>query len=164
MQKRGQTEMSFGMIFSIILIVIFLGFAFYGIKTFLSFQNNAKAVAFYEDLQADVNNVWESSQSSETQEYAIPSNAESVCFVDFESDAEGSDSLIYSELRMADYGTENLVFYPVKFTGFESKEIDHLDIGETTNEDNPLCITTNNGKVTFRLKKGPGEALVTVSR
>ena len=163
-QTRGQFHLSYGMIFSIILIVVFLAFAFYAIKTFLAFQDSAKAGRFFDQVQEDIDRVWKSSQSSEQQEYVVPSYADFVCFIDFISDAKGADSAFYSELKRADYGSENLVFYPVKFTGFESKEIGHIDIAETTSEENPLCIKTSDGRVALILKKDFGEALVTISK
>ena len=163
-KKTGQMELSFGMIFSIILIVVFLVFAFYAIKTFLVFQDNAKAGRFYDQIQGDIDRVWKSSQSSEQQEYVVPSSADFVCFTDFSSDAKGGDNAFYSDLERTNYNSENLAFYPVKFTGFESKEINHMNIGKTTDENNPLCIKTSNGKVVLMLKKDFGEALVTVSK
>jgi len=162
--KRGQMQLSFGMIFSIILIVVFLGFAFYAIKTFLAFQDSAKAGKFFDEIQGDIDRVWKSSRSSEQQEYVVPSGADFVCFVDFSSDAKGENSIFYSELERADYGSENLVFYPVEFTGFESKEISHINIEETTAEENPLCIKTSNSRVALVLKKDFGEALVTIGK
>lgn len=161
--KRAQMEMSFGMIFSIILIVVFLGFAFYAIKTFLAFQDNAKAGKFYDGFQADVTTIWNYQGSSE-REYLVPSSADFVCFIDFSSSEKGVDSAFYSELKRADYGSENLAFYPVKFTGFESANIEHLNIEKTTENENPLCIKTSNGKVILTLKKDFGEALVTISK
>ena len=140
-------------------------FAFYAIKAFLKFQNDAKAGRFYDDLQFDVGRVWRSSQSSEQQEYAVPSYADFVCFVDFSSGARGENSGFYSELKRADYGSENFVFYPVtEFRGFESREIINIDIGETTSGQNPLCIKAVNGKVSFTLRKNFGEALVTIEK
>lgn len=162
--KRGQMQLPFGMIFSIILIVVFLGFAFYAIKTFLAFQDSAKAGKFFDDLQSDIDRIWKSSRSSEQQEYVIQSGAGFVCFIDFSSDAKGGNSIFYPELGRADYGGENLVFYPVKFNGFESKEINHINIEQTTDKENPLCIKTKNGKVSLFLKKDFGEALVTISK
>jgi len=162
-QSRGQMQLSFEMIFSIILIVVFLGFAFYAIKTFLAFQDSAKAGKFFDEVQSDIDRVWRSSQSSEQQEYIVPSNADFVCFVDFSSDAKGGYSSFYFELEGAD-GDENLVFYPVEFTDFGSKGINHIDIEKTTNEENPLCIKTSNSKAALTLKKDFGEALVTIDK
>ncbi len=165
MKKRGQMEISFGMIFSIILIIVFLAFAFYGIKTFLAFQDNAKAGKFFDQMQGDIDRIWrEGFQSSEQQEYVVPSSANFVCFVDFSSSEKGVNSVFYTDLKRAYSGKENLVFYPVKITGFESKEINNIDIVKTTSGDNPLCIKTSNGKVILTLKKDIGEALVTIAK
>ncbi len=162
--KKGQMQLPFGMIFSIILVVVFIIFAFYAIKTFLAFQDSAKAGRFFDQIQGDIDRVWRGSGSSEQQEYVVQSGADFVCFIDFSSDAKGENSIFYSELKRTDYGSENLAFYPVKFTGFESKEINHINLEETTAEENPFCIETGNGRVSLVLKKDFGEALVTVER
>lgn len=162
-KKSGQMEISFGMIFSIILIIIFLVFAFYAIRAFLNFQNDAKAGRFYDRIQEDINTIWRN-QGAEQQDYVVPSYVDFVCFVDFSSNSVGENSDFYSELKKAYSGSENLAFYPVKFTGFESKNIDHIDTVETTSGNNPLCIKSNNGKVSLTLKKDFGEALVTIER
>ena len=47
-------KLSFGMIFSIILIIAFLALAFYGIKTMLDTQNEIKLKQFYDNLEADI--------------------------------------------------------------------------------------------------------------
>jgi hypothetical protein len=167
MKKRGQIELSFGMIFSIILIIVFLVFAFYAIKTFLGFSDKAKAGKFFTDVQSDIDRIWRNSAfSSEQREYIVQSNADFVCIIDFSSDARGENSLFYTELRRTNYGSENLAFYPVKLlgTGFESEELKHIDISKITSEENPLCIKTRSGKVTFILKKDFGEALVIINK
>lgn len=163
-KPKAQMQLSFGMIFSIILIIVFLGFAFYAIKAFLGFQNDAKAGRFFDSLQSDIDRVWKSSLSSEQQDYVVPSYAEYGCFVDFSSGAKGPQSTFYTELKKISSDAENLAFYPVKFTGFESTELNHIDLIETTKNENPLCIKTSNGKVSLTLKKDFGEALVTVER
>ena len=165
-QNRGQMQMSFGMIFSIILIVVFLGFAFYAIKTFLDYKNNAIALKFYDGLQDDIDRIWrESTWSSEQWKHIVPSGVDYVCFVDFSSDAGGENSNLYSELQWEDYdGSKNVVFYPVKSADSWSKGISHMDIEKTTAEDNPLCIKTSSGKVGLTLKKDIDEMLVTITK
>ena len=141
-----------------------MAFAFYAIRAFLGFQNDAKAGRFFDSLQADIDRVWKSSFSSEQQDYVVPSYANSVCFVDFSSGARGSQSVYYTELEKIGTGTENLVFYPIKYTGFESLELKHVDLLATTENENPFCIKTSNGKVFLVLKKDFGEALVTIKK
>ena len=51
-KKNAQMQLSFGMIFSIILIVFFLAFAFFGIRAFLGVQDSAKTAKFLNDFQS----------------------------------------------------------------------------------------------------------------
>ena len=162
--KGGQIELSFGTIFSIILIIVFLAFAFYAIKTFLSFQDNAKAGKLFSDFQSDVNTAWRSAVTSQGYYYAVPSGVDMICLVDFNSGARGSNSALYTGLKKAYTGKENLIFYPVKFTGFESIGIDHLNLTSIVLQENPYCINATDGKISVVLSKDFGEALVSVSR
>jgi len=79
-QKKGQMNISFGMIFSIILIIVFLGFAFLAIQKFLGFQNDVTEKKFYDALSQDVNQVWTSTKASKEVEYIIPRGITQVCF------------------------------------------------------------------------------------
>ncbi|MBM3228447.1 hypothetical protein FJZ20_00980 [Candidatus Pacearchaeota archaeon] len=162
--KRGQMNLSFGMIFSIILIVIFLVFGFYAIKAFLKFQDSATKGKFFDELKADVDRVWKSAESSQERTYFLPSKIVSVCFVDFSSSAIGRDAGIYSELKKTYYGTENLVLYPIGSSEVESIRINNIDLIEMTKNENPFCIETNKGKLILTLSKNFNDALVTVKR
>ena len=80
--KRSQIAMSFGMIFSIILIVFFIVFAFYGINKFLDLQKDVQIKSFINDLQNDVERMQKSYEGSQPKDYVIPTKIEEVCFVD----------------------------------------------------------------------------------
>ncbi len=164
--KKAQMQISFGMIFSIILIVVFLGFAFYAIKTFISTGNNAKAGIFLDKIEGDIEQILKSSVavSSKPEEYLLPSFVDFVCFVDFSSDSKGENRELFTELKRAGDDTKNLVFYPIKYTGFESATISHINLEETVNEENPLCIGARNGKISLILRKDYGEALITIEK
>ncbi len=101
--KKAQMKLSFGMIFSIILIIIFIAFAFYAILKFLDLQDSIKTAQFSDDLQYDINKMWKSSQGSQPREYLLPSKIKSVCFVEDK------------------YENENLIFHSDKFV--EGKKI-----------------------------------------
>lgn len=141
MNKKAQMKMSFGMIFSIILIVIFLAFAFYGITNFLSFQDSVKIEQFSSDLQEDINKMWQSSGGSVEADYLLPTKIESVCFQDDEY--------------------ENLVFHSNEFVG--GKMIEHLNLTKMTGG-KELCFDNNNGKISFVIEKDYGDALVILSK
>lgn len=162
--NKGQVNMSFGMIFSIILIIAFLAFGFYAIKTFLAFQDKVTEGKFYSDLQADITSKYGSAFSSQNFTYSLPSSVKFVCIADFGSSAKGSNSSIYGDIRRAYTGNENIFFYPVGFNGYQAKALNYLNMSGIVSADNPYCIKTANGKVSVVLKKGYNEALVTISR
>ena len=164
MEKKGEMKLSFGMIFSIIMIIIFISFAFYAIQKFLSIQSTAQAAKFVSDLQNDVDKMWRGSQGSQKQEYFLPSGVRYVCFADYKKSEMGERQSFYDELNQAYYEEENLFFYPIgSGEGFDSVNLKNVDIEKTTEENNPECFENIKGKVIFTLKKDFNEALVTIS-
>ena len=140
--KRGQLDISFGMIFSIILIIIFLAFGFYAITKFLELQQSIQINTFQNDFQNDVNNMWKSAQGSQTVTYTLPTKISSICFVENE-------------------------FYNLAFTSssiIPGKQIDNLDIAKITKNENPFCIANVKGKISMTIVKNFGETLVTVTK
>src|SRR3989338_88314 len=87
MKKRGAMELSFGMLFSIILIIIFIAFAIYGVTKFLNLQKNIQTKTFANDLNFDIDKLWKS-QGAQPVVYTLPGNVEKVCFIEdeFEKD------------------------------------------------------------------------------
>ena len=143
--SKGQMQLSFGMIFSIILIATFLAFAIYGIVKFLGIQKQAKAASFFADLQDDLNTVWKSPEATKPVEYFQPSEIAQVCFV--------KDNY------------NNVVFNPLNaVSGVNAPMIEHLDIPSTIGNSDQLCINAVSGKISFILKKDFGENLVTVKK
>lgn len=141
MKKRGQMKLSFGMIFSIILIVIFIAFGFYGIMKFLEIQESVKIAQFTDDLQTDINKMW-NSQGTRIVDYQLPQKIKAVCFKDDE------------------YEDENMEFESDKFVG--GQKINHLDIEKTLNGKEKICFENIKGKVFFTIEKEYGESLVVI--
>lgn len=164
--KRGQTKLSFGMIFSILLIIFFLAFAFYGIKKFMSISDVAQLTQFKDKVQEDVNKLWKGSQGSQTVEYSLPSGIQKICFIDYsDPNPKGRNSLIYTELRNNFMEFENLFFYPKGSSeGLDSFELKHLNLEESVIEENPLCFDNEKGKVYFRIEKDFGESVVRITK
>jgi len=140
--KRGQMKMSFGMIFSIILIVIFIVVAFYAIQKFLGLQKEIQIKQFIDSLKSDVDKMWRGSQGSQEFEYSVPSKTESVCFVD------------------DDY--ENLVIRDKEGYFLGGSKIEHIDIVEILGTSNKFCLEIKNSKISLILKKEYGQTLVNV--
>ncbi len=163
---KGQMKLSFGMIFSIILIIIFVSFSFIAIKKFLALGEMAQVVKFADSLQNDIDKAWKGTQSSQEKIYLLPSKISYVCFANYSNYPAGDRGrfrVYFSELKQAHQEYENLFFYPIGSSeGLNSKEIKHIDLVKTTIKDNPFCVENIKDKIKFTIEKKYGEALVTI--
>lgn len=159
--KQAQIKMSFGMIFSIILIIIFLGFAFYAINLFLGTQKTIQIGQFVDGLQKDVEDMWRSQQGNTAlTKNKLPSAIEKICFIDFSKKAN-TEKEIYGELERYSETGENLFLYPLKNArGLGRNQVNHLDIERTTQNKNPLCFENKEGKINLQIKIDFGDSLV----
>ena len=158
-------KLSFGMIFSIILMIVFVSFAFFAIKKFLGIQEIMKIGQFKDKLQSDINKIWRGSQGAQKEEYFLPSKIEAICFVDYSLSKMGQNKDYYQKLKQAYYGSENLFFYPVgSGEGADSFKIEHIDLEKTTEIENPFCIENINGKINVLIEKDFGENLVRITK
>jgi len=140
--RSGQLNLSFGMIFSIVLIIVFLAFGFYAITKFIDLQNSVQIENFLRDFQKDVDTMWKSREGSQIISYPLPSKISAVCFKDDE--------------------LQNLEF--ISGTIIKGDLIENLDIAKITQEEDPYCIQNVKGKVTLKIVKDFGETLVRVER
>lgn len=153
-------QISFEMIISIILIIIFLAAAFYAITRFIGWQRLIQEGKFSEELQSDIDKIWKSSESSFTGKYSLPSKIKYVCFIDFAKSAKGAKATVFSELELESDADENMFFYPVGSSEGElGRKIEHINLKAVTNLNNPYCIE-NKGGVSVSMKIGYGENLV----
>ncbi|VVB83675.1 Uncharacterised protein [uncultured archaeon] len=140
--RSAQMNLSFGMIFSIILIIVFLVFGFYAITKFLNMQQDVQIQTFSQNFQEDVNKMWKSSEGSQSVKYSLPTKISSVCF-------------------------QNDEFENMKFTSksiIAGKKIENIDIAKTIKDENPFCIQNVKGKISMNIVKNYGETLVTITR
>jgi hypothetical protein len=160
MKKRGQLKLSFGMIFSIILIVIFIALAGYTIMKFLSLQNSVKVAQFKDNLQEDVDKLWRGTQGQREIEYYLPGKIEKVCFIDYEN-IPTEEKETYNKLKRNYYNDEIVFFYPENSgEGLNAFSLKHFSINSSTEKNNPLCYPNLGGKVTIKIRMDPGESLV----
>lgn len=134
--------MSFGMIFSIILIIAFLAFGFYAIKYFLGFQDDLTMKKFQESFQADLTKSWKDEVSTREVIYPVTSKVDSVCIVDTRTkthNVEVSVDGIITELNLK-----------------------YIDVYNSTKSKPSICTKPINNKVKFVLEKKYGEPLVVV--
>ncbi len=160
--KKGQMQISFGMIFSIILIMVFISAVIYVIIYFLNFSERVKIEQFEEGLQESVDNIWKSVQGSKSVKLSLPKEIEKVCFIDSSSNEVGKDRELYNDFVFF-ITNENLIYYPEGSSqGKDGTEIKHLNISRITQERNPYCIEGKKGDFSFIVKMDYSENLVRI--
>lgn len=143
--KKGQTQISFGVIFSVILIIVFIAFAIFGIGKIMQMNNLIKVKNFEKKLQENIDTIWKDSGSNEFT-YYLPNKIKQVCFIE--------DDL------------ENMYFEPIgEYDGFKLKNVDiEASISQSISIPKKLCIDNVNGKLSLILKRDYGQTLVTITK
>lgn len=166
LHKRAQIDLSFGFIFSVILIIFFLAFAIYAIMNFLEMKSKMEAERFLDNLQNDVNSFWKANQGIDEFSYVLPKKIKEVCFIYTDAPEKGSKASIYEELKMYAGKEDNLLFYPIGSSQLtRSSKIERINLYEMTGQENPLCFQNKNGRVTLVLEQEyGGSPLVKIRR
>lgn len=160
MKKRGQLELSFSMIFSIILIIAFVGVAIYAIVSFLNLGACGKIGLYYNDLQNEVTKAWQGEITYAIFEGTLPSGIEKVCFGNISQSAEQKsreEQLFFR--KYASYGGNVFMYRPEKACGQQlaSKRIEHMRTNAF------FCVNVEKEKISIKLSKGEKDSEVTLS-
>jgi competence protein ComGF len=160
--KRGQIQMSFGMIFSIILIIAFVFTAFIVIRAFLNMQDSVNTGLFIKQLEEEIDTIWKNYGGVENKvvEIRLDKKIEYVCFYN-SSRTENSSAQLNQIKSRAIYHENNLYFLPPEKVSTYSLNIKYVNM--TSFSENPYCFENEKGKVTFVFNKGVRESLVRVS-
>ncbi|MEK6848647.1 MAG: hypothetical protein AABX65_03370, partial [Nanoarchaeota archaeon] len=139
MKKNGQFEISFGMLFSIILIIAFIAVAIYATMFFLGFGKCTDVGLFKQYLQEDIDKAWKSDENNFVFSNELAKEISHVCFADFSQQGRGEFKDIYEEAKRGVKENYNIFFWPYKsgckdIRGFEML---HLDIKDITKTNNP---------------------------
>jgi len=140
--KRGQQTMGlpFGMIFAIILIVVFVVIAFIAIGYFLDIGRSSGVGLFYRELQGVVDDAMRGQSSEVGYDIDLPSKIELVCFANLSAEITNL-GVEYDAIRNYDVYGANVFLVPPEFAqNMQWKLIEHLDVGRITAEDNPYCV------------------------
>jgi hypothetical protein len=164
LNSKGQMELSFGMIFSLILIIVFMGFAGYVVWSFVDLGNQAETGVFVKNLQRDVDKAWKGFQSSETKVYSLPSKITKICFIDTLTNDRGDYRELHRDLFLFAGDEDNMMFYPIEESSEAGTKINHIDVELITQRDNPYCIDVFNGRLEIEIIKERGETLVRLGR
>ena len=114
MVNKGQLSISFGAIFSIIIIVATLAIAGYVIFNFVRGNEEIKCSMFYQSLQEKINSAWSSDgEVSIVYSNELPSKAKKVCFGYLnQTMLDTKDKEAFDFFRKTNTIKENLYFYP----------------------------------------------------
>lgn len=158
--QQSSFGMSFNMIFSIFLIIIFIAFAFIIIKVFLDFSSTSQIGRFYSDLEREVTSASRESTVTKTFNINLPKKIESVCFANLSAPITGSRE-IYDEIQHYTYYDSNVFLIPPGAAGdLDMKFIRYLDIERITENQNPYCVS-NPGELV--IEKGIRSRFVIIS-
>lgn len=159
MNKKGQIEMSFGMIFAIFLIVATVAVAIYAITYFVNSGKCVELGLYYQDVKEEVNKAWASEITQKTISGTLPSKIEKVCFGSLESDYSGFEKEHDNIERLSRRSTNNAFVYPAeKACGKESASanLEHVKI------DSFFCVDNGDEGAKIKLSKSTSDSLVNV--
>ena len=160
-EKRGQIQLSFGMIFSIIIIIATLAVGSYVIYYFWQLNNKLECQLYKNEIQKQIDKIWAADgQISYPFSYSVSAKTEMICFglisqqsLDKNDEAAFTEAKRYSDMR------SNLYIYPRQSCG-QAQFRYTLNHVNTTNF---FCIDNVGGKVEVKLSKGSFDAFVKMS-
>ncbi len=154
MNKRGDISLSFGMIFSIILIISILAVAGYAVMYFIDLKDCTTIGLFYRDIQGEVDDAWQSDTVRDSFTGAVPGDITRVCFGNL---SEGKALPEYNLLRLYAGKNASIFFYPpAKACDTPYAQLPHSTINGF------FCLPVVKGKVTVNFVKNTYDRLVTV--
>lgn len=134
--------MSFGFIFAIILIIIFVLVAIWGINYFLDLNKCSNIGLSYDELQKTVATAYQSSNYRNQIQLSFP-GVEMLCFANLSAPITHSLQ-IYEDIQVYDLQEANTYLYPsTKSCNIPYKNIKYLNLSEIVKNRNPYCVDAN---------------------
>lgn len=161
MNKRGQLQLSFGMIFSIIIIIATIGVAFYVISNFLHLARCVDSAKLYTSLDERIDRAWKAPITNEMYSIAVPSGVEKICFGNIREMNRDIYEKEYESLRYYTNQKANIFIYPTNKACGNSLVYYNL---EKTKIEGFFCIDADNGKVNIKINKEFDDTLVTLTK
>lgn len=162
LNKKG-FEMSFGVIFSIIIIAVTIFVAVYVIGIFLDRVEQMKFVDNIKKIDYEIDSAAETTQSSKVISLDAPKGTTHLCFANLSK--TGINSIMFTDINNLYSNTgNNVFFYPLRIAEkYGTKSAWKILCGDNNNgrdciftQTNPLCIRNIDGKFTFRVEN-PGD-------
>lgn len=156
-------QVSFGMIFSIVIIVVTILVAGYVIMKFLETRDDAACKLFYQKLQDRVDSAWKGEGTSielnNEPLINLPGKVKKVCFGNSTQNAvDSADREILEELKYYGDKGDNLIFSPNDACGSTtfSYSLEHVVT------EGFFCSDVKKGKIELVIKKDKKEVLVSL--
>ena len=159
--EKGQIQLSFGMIFSIIIVIATIAIAFYVIVHFLNLSNCNKIGMFYSSLQTSIDSCWQGGTCQEIFKADLPSGINMVCFgnVSQEYDTQFEEQALL--LKQYSRNNENVLLYPLTKScdsNLVIYKLNHVNINGF------FCVPVKLGKGSVKLLKTNSESSVRLSK
>ncbi|MEK6893168.1 MAG: hypothetical protein AABX07_03100 [Nanoarchaeota archaeon] len=161
MHKGGQIQLSFGMIFSVIIIAIVLFVAGYVITNFIKTRDCIQLGTFNKNLVNEVERAYRSQGQSLSFQGSLPAKINFVCFGNLNGPSSTADKPRQQYFKEHSMDNKNLFFYPIIEScgsNINSYLLEHARSAEF------FCISTKSGKVELKISKEPLEALAKLSK
>jgi uncharacterized protein (UPF0333 family) len=164
--KHAQMELSYGFLFSVILVGIFIFVAGYAIMMFMDINKQVETGIFTKELQNEIDRIWNGAGEDIFINLTIKSSKIThICFFSSNEGKRGNFeniNEIYSDLESMPLNSENnLYFYPLKYADVSARKINHINMEGF--KSNPYCIKKTKDIFRIKLSKEIGESLVSVS-
>lgn len=158
MQKKGQIQISFGMIFSIIIIIATVAVGFYVITYFLNLSSCSKIGIFWDSLDRDIEDAWVSDMSQTVFRGELPSKIDKICFGNFSMMPAQEDREEFEFLQRYESRGRNAFLYPPgKACDLAFYELKHIETDEF------FCVPVESGSAEIKLSKTTLDPLVKLS-
>lgn len=146
-------KISFGMIFSLIIIIAIITTAFFVIRLVLKNQRCMEINLVIEDLKENIDQAWKSEKVSYDKEFSVPTQIKKICFINLNS-RDGIPEEVYLEIR-ENSESDNLFLFPANSAcERHATSLNHIEF------DN-FCID-NTGKISLRFEKSLDEDFVRI--
>jgi hypothetical protein len=158
---KGQIQLSFGIIFSIIIIIATIVVAFYVIGYFLDLSKCTKVGLFYDGLKKDVDKAWRADITQGIYKNELPSGIKKVCFGNSSQQYAKEDEEQFAYFSSRSVAGMNGLFYPPEKACDSELAFFKVEHAVT---DKFFCVPVASGTAKVKLSKGSADALVKLDR
>jgi hypothetical protein len=168
MEKKGAMELSFGMIFSILMIIAIVSVASYAIVYFVNLGSLSEMALFHQKFQETVDEVWGTSITDKVYRFSLPKGIEYVCFGDLTTQnwnplyEEVYNDLIQYSSNFEQANTNRFIYPRNKAGDFDFLKVEKIDLTELGTDFE--CFEVRDRKIEVKMVKDQNDALVKLKK